>query len=163
MVVADATEQEMVDIYELRAILDGASVRLACDRITDGELARLAAIVAETERATDAGELPGIVEGHAAFHQVLYAASGNAELIRVTRNLWDRSYRFRVMALQDAENARHGLAEHRAILAALQARDRARAAALAEEHNRSSIRHLRGRIQTDHVHPASPRTGERTH
>jgi DNA-binding GntR family transcriptional regulator len=143
VVVADISEQEMADIYELRAILDSASTRLACERMSDDELKRLAEIVVETERVTRAKDLNAIVQAHAEFHYLIYAACGNAELTRVARNLWDRSYRFRVMALRSEENARHGLAQHAAILAALQARDAGQAVALAEEHDRSSIRHLR--------------------
>jgi DNA-binding GntR family transcriptional regulator len=143
VVVADISEQEMADIYELRAILDSASTRLACERMSDDDLNRLAEIVAETERVTQAKDLNAIVQAHAEFHYLIYAACGNPELTRVARNLWDRSYRFRVMALRSQENARHGLAQHAAILVALQARDAGKAVALAEEHDRSSIRHLR--------------------
>jgi DNA-binding GntR family transcriptional regulator len=146
-VVAEATEQEMVDIYELRAILDSACTRLACERMSDEELGRLQQVVEATERVTAAGDLPGIVQAHAEFHYLIYAASGNAELTRVARNLWDRSYRFRVLALGNPENARNGLAQHRAILTALQTRDPARAVASAEAHDQSSIRHLRGRMK----------------
>jgi DNA-binding GntR family transcriptional regulator len=166
VVVADISEQEMADIYELRAILDSASTRLACERMSDDDLKRLAEIVAETERVMRANDLNAIVQAHAEFHYLIYAACGNAELTRVARNLWDRSYRFRVMALRSEENARHGLAQHAAILAALRARDAGQAVALAEEHDRSSIRHLRGRMksvgdphdgrQTAAATPASP-------
>jgi len=147
VVVAEATEQEMVDIYELRAILDSACTRLACERMSDEDLARLRQIAEATERVTQANDLAGIVQAHAEFHYLIYAASGNAELTRVARNLWDRSYRFRVLALRNPENARNGLAQHRAILAALQARDAAAAVVAAEAHDQSSIRHLRGRMQ----------------
>jgi DNA-binding GntR family transcriptional regulator len=51
-----------------------------------------------------------------------------------------------MLALSSEQNARSGLAQHRAILRALQARDAKRAVALAEEHDQSSIRHLRSRI-----------------
>ena len=71
----------------------------------------------------------------------------NPELTRVAQNLWDRSYRYRVLALSTTENARRGLAQHRAILAALEARDPQQAVAAAEEHDQASIRHLRGRMQ----------------
>jgi DNA-binding GntR family transcriptional regulator len=145
VIVAEASEQEMVDIYEFRAILDTASVRLACERMSDEDLARLGQIIEETERATQARDLNAIVQAHAEFHRLIYAACGNAELTRVARNLWDRSYRFRAMALRNEENARRGLEQHAAILAALQARDIGRAAALAEEHDQSTIRHLRAR------------------
>ena len=84
----------------------------------------------------------------AEFHYLIYAACGNAELTRVARNLWDRSYRFRAMALRNEENARRGLAQHADILAALRARDLERAAALAEEHDHSTIRHLRSRMKS---------------
>ncbi len=147
VIVAETSEQEMADLYEFRAILDSASTRLACERMSDADLARLQGIVEESERATEAKDLQRIVQAHAAFHEVLYTASGNAELIRVARNLWDRSYRFRLMALSNEENARRGLEQHRAILVALQARDPERAIALAEEHDRSSIRHLRSRMK----------------
>jgi DNA-binding GntR family transcriptional regulator len=126
--------------------MDSASARLACDRASEAALARLQEILAETERATEIKDLQRIVHAHATFHEALYAASGNAELIRVARNLWDRSYRFRVLALSNDENARRGLEQHRAILSALQARDPERAVAMAEAHDRSSIRHLRSRL-----------------
>lgn len=147
VVVAEASEQEMVGIYELRAILDASSTRLACERMSDEDLARLRVIVDETERVTQAKDLQAIVQAHAQFHYLIYAACGNPELARVAQNLWDRSYRYRVLALSTAENAHRGLAQHRAILSALQARDAQRAVALAEEHDQASIRHLRRRMQ----------------
>jgi DNA-binding GntR family transcriptional regulator len=146
VVVAAATELEMAHIYELRVILDTACTRLACERMSNGDLARLQQVVEETERVTQAPDLQGIVQAHADFHYLIYAASGNPELTKVARNLWDRSYRYRVLALSNLENARRGLLQHRAILTALQARDAARAAAMAEEHDQSSIRHLRSQI-----------------
>jgi DNA-binding GntR family transcriptional regulator len=155
VVVAEASEQEMVGIYELRAILDSASTRLACDRMSDEDLKQLAVIVDETERATRANDLQAIVQAHAQFHYLIYSACGNPELTRVARNLWDRSYRYRVMALGNADNAHRGLAQHRAILTALQARDAHRAVALAEEHDQTSIRHLRGWMQPGNHHQRS--------
>jgi DNA-binding GntR family transcriptional regulator len=143
VVVAEFSEQEMVDIYELRSILDSASTRLACERMGPEDLARLQEIVNETARATETKDLNAIVQAHAAFHYLIYAACGNAELTRVARNLWDRSYRFRVMALSSEENARRGLSQHTAILDAMETRNSQRAAALAEDHNEATIQHLR--------------------
>jgi DNA-binding GntR family transcriptional regulator len=105
---------------------------------------------------TEAKDLQAIVRAHAAFHELIYSAAGNAELVRVARNLWARSSRYRILALSDEENARRGLEQHAAILEALQARDAARAVALADEHDRSSIRHLRGRMPHPPSHPGPP-------
>ena len=148
VVVAEISEQEVVDIYEFRSILDTASIRLAGERMSDEDLARLSQIIEETERATQAKDLNAIVQGHAAFHELIYQAAGNTELLRVAHNLWDRSRRFRMMALSSEENARRGIEQHRAILNALLDRDVTRAIALAEEHDQSSIRHLRSRLKS---------------
>lgn len=159
VVVAETNEQEMVDIYELRAILDTASTRLACERMSDDDLRRLQEAVEKTEQVTKAADLNAIVQAHAEFHSLIYAVCGNAELTRVARNLWDRSYRFRVLALSNEENARRGLAQHKAILAALKARDPVQAAVAAEEHDQASILHLRTRMTTrpgDRQNPGPP-------
>ncbi len=163
VVVAEASEQEMVDIYELRAILDAASTRLACERMSEDDLSRLEAAVERTERVTKAADLNAIVQAHAEFHHLIYAACGNAELTRVARNLWDRSYRFRVLALSNEENARRGLTQHRAILAALKTRDPLQAAEAAAQHDQASIRHLRTRMTMraeDRRGPEHPTTGK---
>jgi DNA-binding GntR family transcriptional regulator len=52
------------------------------------------------------------------------------------------------MALRNEENARRGLTQHAAILTALRSRDVERAVALAEEHDHSTIRHLRSRMKS---------------
>ena len=116
--------------------------------MSDAELSRLQQIVDTTERVTRTNDPHGIVQAHAEFHYLIYAATGNPELTKVARHLWDRSYRYRVLALRNLENARRGLTQHRAILDALKARDAARAVAMAEEHDQSSIRHLRSRIRS---------------
>ena len=57
VVVAETSEQEMVDIYELRAIMDSASTRLACDRSSEAALAHLQEI-AGGDGAGDRGQRP---------------------------------------------------------------------------------------------------------
>jgi len=73
---------------------------------------------------------------------VIYAACGNPELERVGRSLWDRSYRYRVMALANKEIALLTLEEHKEILAALKERSPPRVGDLLVRHNRYSITRL---------------------
>lgn len=135
VVVSTMTPKELVDIFELRAILDSQSARLACRRLTPDDLDRLQRNLEATERLTPDGRLEDLVRHHAEFHYGIYSACDNAELERVARNLWDRSYRFRVKGLQDRELALRSLAAHRAILAALCDRDEERVAQLISDEN----------------------------
>lgn len=153
VIVTEMSAQEMVEIFELRLILESHSTRLACERMTETILAQLQSILEETERVTRARDLQAIIQAHTDFHYMIHASCGNRETERVARSLWDRSFRFRFVALKDPVHARRGLEEHRKILAAVGARDPERAAALAEEHNRESIRYLRQRMARGHEAP----------
>jgi DNA-binding GntR family transcriptional regulator len=142
VVVATIASQELQNIFELRAVLDSYSHRLACERIGEEELGRLQDILDRTETLTPDGDIHELVRAHAEFHFVIYAACGNPELERVARSLWDRSYRYRVIALSTKAIARLTLDEHREILAALRERNAQRVEALLVQHNRVSIERL---------------------
>ena len=102
VVVATIAIQALVDIFELRAVLDSYRHKPACERISQEEIDRLKEIVEHTEKFTPEGDIHVLVRSHAEFHFPIYAAGGNPELERIARSLWDRSYRYRVMALSKA-------------------------------------------------------------
>jgi DNA-binding GntR family transcriptional regulator len=160
LVVAITTPEDLVNIFEFRAILDSHSHRLACERINQADLDRLQEIVDRTEKLTPDGDIHELVRAHAEFHYVIYAACGNPELERVARSLWDRSYRYRVMALSNKDIALLTLDEHKEILAALKGRDAQRVGELLVTHNRYSI--LRLRPDTSAKDPTSEAAAEPT-
>ncbi len=142
MRVVSMTLEKLRNIFELRAVLDSYSHRLACERISAEELARLQAIVDRTEKLTPDGDIDELVCAHSEFHYVIYASCGNSELETVAHRLWNRSYRYRVMALSQKDIAQFTLEEHKEILAALRTRDAERVEELLVKHNRFSISRL---------------------
>jgi DNA-binding GntR family transcriptional regulator len=144
VIVAITTPQDLVNIFELRAILDSHSHRLACEKIGGSDLTHLQEIVERTEKLTPDGDIHELVRAHAEFHYVIYAACGNPELEHAARSLWDRSYRYRLMALAKKEIALLTLEEHKEILAALKERNPQHVEDLLVRHNRYSITRLLG-------------------
>ena len=139
VVVAKMTPRELLELFEVRALIDSYVARRACTLLSHGDLGRLEQIVEATAQLSDGGDVQEIVRAHADFHDVIYAASGNAELTRIAQSLWDRTYRYRLAGLANKSVALSSLDDHRAILEALKERDPSRAEALMSEHNQHTM------------------------
>ena len=130
---------EIREIYEIRAILETAAIRDATARLTEAELDQAALILDTAERATD-GAAWGSHDVD--FHELVYHLGSRPRLKELIAGLLRRVDRYWLM---------HGLmlthrlefeAEHRALLAALRARDPEAAAGLLEAHLAGACRHL---------------------
>lgn len=139
VVVAEMTPQELLELFEVRALIDSYAARRACALLSEGGLRELEQIVDLTARLSDGGDIHQIVQAHADFHHIINAASGNAELSRIAQSLWDRSYRYRLAGLTDRTVALSSLDDHRAIMEAIKERNPSRAEQLMAEHNQHTM------------------------
>lgn len=139
--VVDLSLDDLRSLFELREALEGMACRLAAERISAEELARLeAGLRGHAERPEVAGGQsyyqPG---GDQDFHFSIARASDNQRLFRaLSDDLYDvmRPYRFRSSLTPG--RAIEALNEHQAILDALRSRDPAKAEAAMRAHIRSS-------------------------
>jgi DNA-binding GntR family transcriptional regulator len=118
-------------LYELRAVLEAAAVRLACARATEDGLARLEAVLA-AQADTAGRSVREVTAGDEAFHIAIAGLSGNAELLRQLQGINDRIRYIRWIDMQSRVGTTKG--EHRAIMAAIRARDADRAEAAMRSH-----------------------------
>jgi DNA-binding GntR family transcriptional regulator len=123
------------NLFDLRTALEAMLTRRAAERADAAALDELERIEAKLEAAATRGDPKAVLAANHAFHRCIYAASGNDEARDVVDRHWD---------LIAALWARHGygreryagvVADHRAILEALRARDGDTAAALAIAHS----------------------------
>lgn len=77
-----------------------------------------------------------------AFHQEIYAASGNYTVTRILDGIWDRAHRYRVLLAGVGLQSSCDSPEHQAIFAALEARDRKTIGKLVKSDIESSYRKL---------------------
>ncbi len=155
VVVAEMTPQELLELFEVRALVDGYAGRRACELLSEDDLTRLEQIVQATAQLSEGGDVQEVVRAHEDFHEVIYEASGNAELTRIARSLWDRTYRYRLTGLASSEVALSSLEDHRSILEAFKKRDASRAEMLMSEHNQHTI----DRVLQEMSYPPHPIDG----
>jgi DNA-binding GntR family transcriptional regulator len=129
---------QVVELYVMREILEGAAARLAAQHASDTELAAMAELIAEEPAAfTDALRLAGINQR---LHGLLYLAAHNRYLLRSLEQL-GATMALLPSLLTRAGRAEQAHAEHGVLLAALLRRDGAAAEAAARAHARAAQKH----------------------
>jgi GntR family transcriptional repressor for pyruvate dehydrogenase complex len=126
-------DREVVDLLELRAILEGAAAALASARMTDEQLRTLLRRLEELDAASTADEL---LEADIAFHATLAAGAGNVVLASLLDTFSARTYRARHLnaGLGLDEALVRSRASHRRIYEAVAAKDPEAARASASAH-----------------------------
>lgn len=122
--VAKMTEKNMEDVLQIREALDDLAVQVACDKMTQEQLANLALTKMNFENAIQAGNLKKIVEYDVEFHDIIYEATDNPKLVAMLNNLREQIYRYRVEYLKEKENYPRLIQEHEAIVNALRKKDK---------------------------------------
>ena len=135
------TDQSVLEIFAVRRILEPAATGMAAAGLDDEQLARLEALLAETDAAAS---IESLVEHDLAFHQAIVEGAGNEYLSRLVESMQSGTQRARVWrGLTQHDAAERTIAEHRAILDALHERDAELASALALSHIAGIERWLR--------------------
>lgn len=145
--VRQPTEEEARQVFEARALVEAGLVRALCSRITDMQLARLRAHLAEEADAIARSDVAARTRLLAQFHVLLAEALGNDVLAELMGDLLSRSSLVSLL-VQSAHSAEESHDEHVAIVDALSRHDARAAARLMGSHLGSVERNLR-------LHPRS--------
>lgn len=137
---------EVMELYEMRAVLEGTAARLAARAASDLELDELAALNDELSKARD---LRSAYELNRQFHMTLLDAAKNRYLIKSVNALQKTLLIIGTSTLAEADRAKQAVSEHAELLMALKARDGTQAEALMRAHieaaHRVRLKALRGR------------------
>jgi DNA-binding GntR family transcriptional regulator len=141
-VVSALSREEFVQAYQVREALEMLAVRLAVDRIEDGEIAHLQQLIDEMEQSAERNDPAAFFHANARFHEFLVQCSGNQKLAEMYRQLADQMGSYQMPSLALRGSLHRSIAEHRAIIRAISARDAERATHLISEHIRVPQRSL---------------------
>ncbi|WP_051489168.1 GntR family transcriptional regulator [Roseivivax halodurans] len=120
---------QLVEMFEVMAELEAACARLAAARISDEALEEMKAINARCLEAVELRDTDGYYYENERFHAILYRQSGNSFLQSECQRLHRRLTPFRRLQLRSRGRLSQSMAEHEAIVAALEEGDAQRAAA----------------------------------
>jgi DNA-binding GntR family transcriptional regulator len=131
--VAEFTDRDLFEIYEVRELLEPYAAAIACVVATRAEVALLRDVAERIEQ----GWSPDTFQLNKEFHARLCAPCANALLMTVLNHVWSQQAALRIFsryAQAGPEFAGQTHREHRAILDAYAARDAERTRELVRTH-----------------------------
>lgn len=125
---------ELIEMFEVMAELEAVCARLAASRISDNALRDLHETNARCDATVAAQDADGYYRENERFHAIIYRQSGNGFLEQECLRLHRRLQPFRRTQLRLRGRLKQSMAEHEAIVAALEAADGEAAATAIRAH-----------------------------
>lgn len=150
--VISLSEEDLQELYDVREALEGMSARLAAQNMDEKDIKQLSKLVEKHARADDVKKGESYFQGgDEDFHALIAQGSKNSRLDQALSN--EINHQLRMYRFKSSE--RHGrtqeaLEEHRAIVAAIEARDPDAAEAAMRRHL-SNARAFRSKIQPENT------------
>jgi DNA-binding GntR family transcriptional regulator len=111
---------EIVEMFEMMAILEGICARLAAKRAMIEHLQKIRSAHEKCYECANAGDLDDYYNANESFHELIYGACGNSAIVRQTMQLRDRLKPFRRYQLNQVNRLQQSFIEHGRILAAIE-------------------------------------------
>lgn len=141
--VSGTSQEELEELFEVRAMIEARAAALAASRASPDQLSQLDRLVARMTAAIRGKDTVSYYRASAAFHDLLVDAAGNRSLARVYAQIKVRFRRYQMVLSAVADSPTRSNQEHASVLKAIAGRDPVAAAAHAENHIEALVRRYR--------------------
>ena len=117
--VRKVSDDEAVEILQVRAVLEGLAVRMTAERIDDAGATRLQALLERHRELLEGGDLLGASDANADLHAALLELSGHGTARRLIRALNSQTVRYQYRTILIPGRPAASVAEHSAIVEAV--------------------------------------------
>jgi DNA-binding GntR family transcriptional regulator len=143
VMVTPIDAQSIAEVYQLRSALDALAARLAAQRRAPVDQT----LIAQGRKTARGRSVDAMIKADIAFHNALYAASGNPLIAQSANRHWAHIRRAMGAVLQSAGARDSVWDEHAAIAAAIEAGNVAEAERLTREHGERAGRMVSQSLQ----------------
>jgi DNA-binding GntR family transcriptional regulator len=140
------SDQEALEIEEVRAALEGLLARQAAAKAAATELRELKQVLVEMRRRFGEGDAVGYSELNPRFHQLIWTAARNPTAEHLVGTLKSQSLRYQYQTMLRPGRPERSLREHEAIFTAIAAHDEDAAETAMRKHLEEVLETLRWAI-----------------
>lgn len=133
-VVAQVSDAEVLEIYRIRAVLEGLAARMAAERITPEIVNKLMKKLIDIEGAARQRDLARLEREHRQFNDIIYRAAGSVRLYDMITTLVDHIHRYTKVGYSLPGRIEEATREHRRLAEAIKGKNGALAEQMAREH-----------------------------
>lgn len=147
LVVTQLNENQLSDLFAVRAALSALAARLAAQHATAIEVATMRDVL-RREGSTASKDLPSLLRTNNVFHQLVYRAARNPYLNQVLRSLETSLALVPGRTFLGSNSPALAVRQHRELVDAIEARDPDRAEARARQHMQASEQILQSMVSS---------------
>jgi DNA-binding GntR family transcriptional regulator len=144
--VVRKSKREIVEMITVWAAIESMAARLAATSATTAEIAALSEVLAAFDDGRNGADPSGRIgeysDANMAFHKAIIRLGGIGLMASMTDTLFLHMRAVRAVTMTQDNRARRSVADHRGIIAALEARDAGRAERLVREHTMGLAAHV---------------------
>jgi DNA-binding GntR family transcriptional regulator len=140
--VTQLSPKDVIELLDVREVLEGLAARLAAVHIEPSQLARLRQAFQKMRTAANASDVSGYLDHALSFRRILVGCSRSETLVQYVMGI---EHRLRLMGGRTAMipgRMQAAISEHEKLLQAIEAGD----SAAAEQLNRERIQHIRADV-----------------
>lgn len=132
--VEDLTMEDILEVLEIRIVLEGLASKLAARNITDEMKLKIQRNIESFDNASTELDRKELISLDEKFHHIIYQSSGNKKLNEIVRELQDQFQRFRLSYFNELSSYMKLANSHNKLYEAIISGDEEAAEAYAKEH-----------------------------
>jgi DNA-binding GntR family transcriptional regulator len=136
------SKREIIEMIHMWAALESMAARLATQRASDEEIAKLRHLFDEFQGSPPSEHLGEYSDANIAFHTAVIALGGSQTIVDATRNLLLHVRAIRRATISQSDRAARSIIDHLNIIEALERRDTEVAERLARQHTLDLAAHV---------------------
>jgi len=145
--VTAVTVEDLDEVFPVMAALEALSGELACQHITDQEIAQIRALHEEMIEHYNISDLPNYFRSNEEIHKAILRAARNPTLSALYRSVAGRVRRARYLANMSGGRWKDAVEEHEAIIATLEQRDGKKLTGILRRHLENKLGAIRVWLQ----------------
>ena len=122
-VVKPLSEEEVEEICEIRAVVEGLAARWAMEKSREKLAAELKRSISLSEEKISNGNAKAFVDMDAQFHEIIAKFSGSKRLLELAQTLRRHMLRYRIESIYLNDNVLRAIDGHKGILEAIEKAD----------------------------------------
>jgi DNA-binding GntR family transcriptional regulator len=141
--VSPINRQNLTEIFQIRAVLEGLAVRLATINNNVDEIDKLQTVIDNHALSARDNEISIASKFNSQFHDAIIQLSSNTLLSQILANFDDHLKRYRILSNYQNNRLQKSVEEHQAVLNAIRQRDPELAETLLRLHLMSALEDLK--------------------
>lgn len=141
-IVNETSEEDLVEVFLIRTVLEGLAARLACPNMKSSQIDKLVGINHKLSKLGHKGDEEDFLELNLEFHSHIWNAANSPRLIGMLRLLYDASRSYRYISIKLPGRLEEIVQEHEEIIAALRKGDAGNVEKVVNRHYQQTLEWL---------------------